>query len=774
MEKRTNYLLAIGIDNYLGDWDKLNNAVSDTKAIVEVLTSKYFFELIQEPLYNEEATKENILLAFTNAIGMLTEDDNLIIYYGGHGFMHPLTMKGYWVPFGARKNVADYIPNSEIKDFIENILAKHIFLIADACFSGTFLSRTRGTALSERYVSLDSKVSRWMLASGGEETVSDGPVGQSSPFAKYVLKFLNENANKFISTLEIIRYVSLLTAHYARQQPKGAYIDNIGHNDGQMVLILNDDWVVTKIEQTNGDPQTECLRQEMRSVYRRKSTLSAGKEILLVDFFDDPDKLLVCECFRFDDNGKQKITYQGNKAKMPAKDDPDFSLTLQARFATWEGFHRFWDENKHLYGDRKPYVFPAVDEIDTVEDTEVAFYQQGIIQDMLDANQEPMRCLHCNTMITNNDSFMVEIDELGLNANVGNVHTGCRRPADRILGKSVFENINKSNLVSFDHKKWIELLEKGQVFLSGAKKIEINGRIPVLSWNRQHNFNNGNYCIKMILEDGSSHYVRIGKEIHRFTAGEIDQEVSDFKGSIEDAEKQGDPLGYTSKRKVFGPLSLLESSLLERERFLRILHHEKEQYSHQLGSIDHSIENDYTPLGILVYPDSGDFITLGDCIPLISDPTSFDNMHGNWNDAGYQIGNCALKIIESDKELDLYLNSFFADGIQPIIDPFFKTNQELEKGIYVKDIEELKQQAAVKDNTKHSYTFAQDGTWRAGDRVKVVFPNVKSDKHATGVLFTDEFTDENDEPCAIFRPIEDGIVREDLAYKMPTKLFVKD
>src|SRR5690606_8331126 len=154
-----------------------------------------------------------------------------------------------------------------------------------------------------------------------------------------------------------------------------------------------------------------------------------------------------------------------------------------------------------------------------------------------------------------------------------------------------------------------------------------------------------------------------------------------------DAEKQGDPLGYTSKRKVFGPLSLLESSLLEGERFLRILHHEKEQYSHQLDSIDHSIENDYTPLGVLVYPDSGDFITLGDCIPLISDPTSFDNMHSNWNDAGYQIGNCTLKIIESDKELDLYLNSFFADGIQPIIDPIFKTNQELQKGIYVKDIE---------------------------------------------------------------------------------------
>lgn len=53
VQERNYYLLAIGIDNYRGDWDNLNNALSDTKAIIEVLTSKYSFELIQEPLYND-------------------------------------------------------------------------------------------------------------------------------------------------------------------------------------------------------------------------------------------------------------------------------------------------------------------------------------------------------------------------------------------------------------------------------------------------------------------------------------------------------------------------------------------------------------------------------------------------------------------------------------------------------------------------------------------------------------------------------------------------
>ncbi|HAF32598.1 MULTISPECIES: caspase family protein [Sphingobacterium] len=770
MKKRDNYLLAIGVDNYNGDWDQLNNAVSDTNEIIEVLTTKYSYELIQPPLYNNKATKENIISIFTTAIGIVNEEDNLIIYFGGHGFMHPLTMKGYWVPFGARKNVADFIANSEIKDFLESIQAKHIFLIADSCFSGTFLTRTRGDTFLESYAYLDNKVSRWMLASGGEETVSDGPAGKSSPFAKYLLKFLNKNTNKLISTLEIIRYVSLLTGHHSQQQPKGAYIDNIGHNDGQMILMLNDSWVVTNIEETNGEPQSENLRQEMRSIYRRKSTLSAGKEILLVDFPYDHEKLLVCECFRFDDNGKQKTFFQGNKAKMPARDDPDFSLSLYARFATWEGFNRFWKENKDTFKNKRLYAFPAIEEINTVEDSEPAIYHQGFIQDMLDRNEEPMRCLHCNTMIANDDNFLIEIDEIGLNANVGNIHRSCLRPADRILGRSIFEKNRESYLISFDYKKWIELLEKGQAFLNGVKKIQTNGTVPTICWNRKHNFNDGNYCIKVNLEDKSTQYVRLGGKIHRFTADEIDQEISKFNISI---NKQVDPFVYSSMRKIFSQLSFIESTLLKGEQILRILSYEKEKYSHQLDAINHSIDNDYTPLGVPIYPDTGEFPILGNYIPLISDPTLFDEMHSNWNEHGHQIGQCALKIIENDKDLSIYLDNFFSDGVQPIIDPIFKSEQELEEGIYIKDIEKLNQQAINKDIT-HSYTPTKNANWKAGDRVKIVFPDIKTNEDLKGILLTDEFKDEINEQCVIFRPIEKGIIRDDMQFKMPTKLLVKD
>lgn len=771
MTESKNYLLAVAIDNYSGEWEKLKNAVNDTTAVVEVLTSKYSFELLLEPLYNEEATKENILSAFNNSINVVGREDNLIIYYGGHGFMHPLTMKGYWVPYGSRKNIADFIPNSEIKDFIESVDSKHTFLITDSCFSGTFLSRTRSSANTELYSSLHNKTSRWMLASGGEESVSDGPAGMNSPFAKYLLKFLNENKNQFCSVLEIIRYVSLLTAHHSKQHPNGAYILNIKHDHGQMILCLKDELLQTKNDKTNGEPHTEILRQEMRSVYRRKSKLSAGKEILLLDSLHDKNILLLCECFRFDAAGNKKIYFQGDKVKMPTEDDPDFTMTLHARFATWEGFTRFWEENKDLYSGQQIFSVPAVEEIDTVEQTESAILHQGIIQDMMDSNPQPMQCLHCNTMITEQYSLMVEIDEMGLIANAGNIHLNCRRNADRILGRSEMKTSKDSNLVSFDAKKWIDLRKHGQAFLSGAKKINMTDKIPVISWNSQHNFNSGNYCIKYQLENGSTYYVRVGKEIHRFSEEEIDFEVEEFNKSLVQAEEIGDPIGYTSIGKIFGSFSLLKDTLLEGEFFLKILKHEKEKYSHQLEVIDHTIENDYTPLGLIVDPDAGRSIILGNSIPLISEPILFESMHSNWNNSGYSIGPCAIKIIENDKELDLYLNSFFSDGMQVVIDPFFKSENELDTGIYIKNIEDIKQHSQVRSN---SYPVANEGIWKAGDRVKVVFPNIKTEKHATGILLTDEFTDEDGDLCSIFQPIEDGRVRKDLMYKMPVTLFVKD
>ncbi len=63
----------------------LNNAVSDSKAAVEILTGRYSFELIKEPFCDEQASNESILIYLSNAVDMLGEKDILIIYHDVYG-----------------------------------------------------------------------------------------------------------------------------------------------------------------------------------------------------------------------------------------------------------------------------------------------------------------------------------------------------------------------------------------------------------------------------------------------------------------------------------------------------------------------------------------------------------------------------------------------------------------------------------------------------------------------------------------------------------------
>jgi len=242
--KRKSYLFVIGIDEYQNpNFPDLGNAVLDSKNVIKVLQERYGFELIQPAIFNEDATRENIIEQMNGLCTTIHKEDNLIIYFAGHGEKHSVTNKGYWVPHDANRSISDFVPNSTIKDFIEGIVAKHIFLISDSCFSGTFLMRTRSGIDERHYKKIDESKSRWVLTSGREELVSDGMPGKGSPFANALVKVLVENKNKFISSSEIINYVTKATGSIAKQQPIGAHIENIGHEGGQMVLTLDDKFV---------------------------------------------------------------------------------------------------------------------------------------------------------------------------------------------------------------------------------------------------------------------------------------------------------------------------------------------------------------------------------------------------------------------------------------------------------------------------------------------------------------------------------------------------
>jgi hypothetical protein len=231
--KAKNFLLVVGINNY-EYWPHLNNAVKDANDLAGTLMGLYNFDFSNVTvLRDEQATRSNIYKTLRNFIGQVAPTDNLVIYFSGHGHFDELLNEGYWIPYEAHVNEeGDYLPNSSILKIIESINSQHTFLVADACFSGSlFGEQKRGYAENvEKYKS------RWGLASGRLEAVSDGAQGTNSPFATQVLKFLKDNKKDKVTVSELIQAVKLGVSEYANQTPIGNPLKVTGDEGGEFVF----------------------------------------------------------------------------------------------------------------------------------------------------------------------------------------------------------------------------------------------------------------------------------------------------------------------------------------------------------------------------------------------------------------------------------------------------------------------------------------------------------------------------------------------------------
>lgn len=231
--KAKNYLLVVGINNY-EYWPRLNNAVKDANDLAATLMGMYNFDFSNVTvLRDEQATRNNIYKTMRNYIEMITPNDNFLVYFSGHGHFDELLNEGYWVPVDAHLNAeGEYLPNSSILKIIEGINSQHTFLIADACFSGSlFGEQKRGYAENvEKYKS------RWGLASGRLETVSDGEIGTNSPFATELLRFLKTSSKDKLTSSEVIQAVKLAVAEKNQQTPIGNPLKVTGDEGGEFVL----------------------------------------------------------------------------------------------------------------------------------------------------------------------------------------------------------------------------------------------------------------------------------------------------------------------------------------------------------------------------------------------------------------------------------------------------------------------------------------------------------------------------------------------------------
>jgi len=231
------YALVIGNNDY-EHLEKLDAAENDAIVIADVLTNKYGFEV--ELLLNADYdTTVNSLYNITNK---LKSNDNLLIYYAGHGELEKAENRGYWLPVDASYELrSKWISNQRIVDRIKATKAKHVLLIADSCFSGTLMrsgiTPEANEAIDAKYIErLKRKKTRLVITSGGNEPVVDSDGGDHSLFASKLIDTLKNN-NNVINSQMLFENVRRYVVSNADQTPERAQVHKTGHDGGDFLFF---------------------------------------------------------------------------------------------------------------------------------------------------------------------------------------------------------------------------------------------------------------------------------------------------------------------------------------------------------------------------------------------------------------------------------------------------------------------------------------------------------------------------------------------------------
>lgn len=189
------HALIIGNNSY-SHYRSLETAVNDAKETEKVLRERFGFNTTL--LLN--ATRYDILSALNTLRESLTGNDNLLIYYAGHGELDSVNKRGYWLPVDAEpNNTANWISNVSISDILNTLPAKHVMVVADSCYAGT-LSMASLPRINEQmspdayneWVSVMAKSrARTVLTSGGIAPVLDGGGSGHSVFARAFIDTLS-------------------------------------------------------------------------------------------------------------------------------------------------------------------------------------------------------------------------------------------------------------------------------------------------------------------------------------------------------------------------------------------------------------------------------------------------------------------------------------------------------------------------------------------------------------------------------------------------------
>jgi uncharacterized caspase-like protein len=279
------HALIVGINDYQ-KWPRLQTAVKDATVLRDLLVSRYGFNPENVILRTDrEASRQQINRDLRYLAQSMRPDDNLLVYYAGHGQLDDLTGDGYWVPAeGAMKDPSTWVANSYVKAILssEKVQAKNVVVIADSCYSGSML-RGGPSLMSmddqryrEKLVEKAALRSRQVISSGGVEPVADGGAEGHSLFAFYLIDALRKNDREVID-LENLFHTKVWkpVTEIGDQRPNVGRLKTPMDQDGQFVLY-NAAWARERAAQ-----QAVVAAKEQKQARARRQAAVASAELEL-------------------------------------------------------------------------------------------------------------------------------------------------------------------------------------------------------------------------------------------------------------------------------------------------------------------------------------------------------------------------------------------------------------------------------------------------------------------------------------------------------------
>jgi septal ring factor EnvC (AmiA/AmiB activator) len=241
------HALVIGNNSYQSaNYPSLQSAVNDATAVAQLLRERYGYQT--NLLLN--ATRFQMLTALNEAREALGPDDNLLLYYAGHGEIGADGKQGYWVPTDGQAGMVNtWVSNTAISEILETMKARHVLVVADSCYSGAMTRAAVPVASAavaegkwaEWVKTMAAGRSRMVLTSGGVQPVPDTGTGKHSFFARAFLNTLDDN-NRLLEGQQLFRQVTSTLALAAldapfSQVPEYSPIQFAGHENGDFFFL---------------------------------------------------------------------------------------------------------------------------------------------------------------------------------------------------------------------------------------------------------------------------------------------------------------------------------------------------------------------------------------------------------------------------------------------------------------------------------------------------------------------------------------------------------